>query len=50
MDFAFYLRQTGMWAIYKNVEKCFISLGGRWAGSLSDQTLTTVTASGTSQP
>lgn len=28
MDFAFYLRQTGMWAIYKNVEKCFISLGG----------------------
>lgn len=32
MGFAFYLRQTGLWAIYKNVEKCFISLGGVGGG------------------
>lgn len=51
MDFASDWRQTGIWDIYENGEKCFISVGGGggWV-SLGDQTLTTVTASGPSLP
>lgn len=32
MDFASYWRQTGIWDIYKNGEKCFISVGGGGGG------------------
>lgn len=37
MDFASDWRQTGIWDIYENGEKCFISVGGGgrgWVGEL----------------